>query len=681
MKQKKTFAQRAKEIEKKFEGRNDKISLRTKEAMLADLREQQEALKATMEVPDTNQAFLGGLFGAVGGAAGAAGGVSSVMDPGLAQGLVDVGGGMTGVEGLMTKTPAADVSGAAGGGIGDALGKAGGVANSLLSAGQNIFGNADHIDDGGATHVDADAVKKQNTMGTIGGVAELGMGIASGDPTKIIGGVGKTIGGLFGAGKKATEKAVKAERNYDLAQSNKYRPSNYSNGGLVTDKPHKPLEPLPVHNDPDRQNELRSSWMARHKMSAEQLGGFEAQRESDNKWQADRDAFYKDQYTAWRAGKTGNSPNSKLSQTDPVYQKFWKDTKASWHKDNPRQVNDIVQGYAMNGPAGAGQGIEMGKQPVFDKTMFKNNEGVLASDYAYGGKVNQAALGDLLGRIFGRKDGGSKVGNALRSVFKPKENVIDYGQINNTIKNQGISDNASVYGADEVNYADPTVTDEDMKSPAGKVVGWLDENKGNILQYANLAGALTHKLEAPTTPRGTRLEGRANLDRLDEKSIINEIKASYNTSGAAKEGSGGNLAAYNALNLAGGANKTKAISAGRRAIGESNLAQDEKEVRLERQKNMTNMAADERFLEREAQDQGAYNTAKENRRAAIFQSLANIGREEGDKKIVKEMYGYKWDGKYYSDGKGNKLTSAEYENLLDKHDKAKSNMFGGYLKK
>ena len=96
-----------------------------------------------------------------------------------------------------------------------------------------------------------------------------------------------------------------------------------------------------------------------------------------------------------------------------------------------------------------------------------------------------------------------------------------------------------------------------------------------------------------------------------------------------------------------------------------------------------NVQLDERYEERRAADKGAYESAKEAKRASIYGSIAGIGREQSNKKIVKAMYGYKYNAKYdkWTNEKGESKTNAEYNALLKKNSEAQSNMFGGYLKK
>ena len=57
---------------------------------------------------------------------------------------------------------------------------------------------------------------------------------------------------------------------------------------------------------------------------------------------------------------------------------------------------------------------------------------------------------------------------------------------------------------------------------------------------------------------------------------------------------------------------------------DSNLNQELRETQMGERRKLANMAADERFLEREAQDEGAYQSAKQKNRAAIFENIGNI---------------------------------------------------------
>lgn len=667
MKQAKTFAQRAKEIEKKFEGRNDKVSLRTKKALMQELRDEQEKVKAQLDAErspsmslndysDTNQAFFGSLFGGGGGGAagGAAGGGGAAAGAGGAGAAGAAGGGAGG--GIM---------GAMGGG-----GGGGGLANTVMDMGKQAFGKPD-IDTSGATR--PEKITKPGATAASGALkgAQAGMafgpwGAAAG---AVIGGVTGFIGGS--KAKKAEEEAL---ANNDQMLANQARPNSYLaayGGTLPGTDPNKKssFEPMPKE---DSENEVPyerrlEAWGNRMKLSAEQLQGFVDQKNSDNQWTADRDQFYADQFANWRAQKTGQTPNKNFSQTDPEYRKFWDETKANWHKDNPRQINDIVQNYRKNGPAGNGM---ITSQPEFDPSMGESvgPEGMLAMNenakggliplkqaFMYGGNVNKAGWGDW---FRGNQDTG---GQPEEAAWKN----IDFNAFNTGKSVEGrYNEDGSA-----------------AKSGAGKALEWAGQNAGNIGQYAEAIGALTNKIKRAETPRGTRLEGDVHLDRMDERRLVRELNNNFNVSGAANEGSGGSLALRNALAMKGQLNKGKAISDAYTKMADSNLSQQEKEVQMNERRKFANMQADERFLEREAQDEAAYQTAKQQNRAAIFKNIANVSREEVDKKTVKEMYGYKWNGKYWTDPKGKKVSDGEYLAAIKQHEAQKEQMFGGYLKK
>lgn len=194
--------------------------------------------------------------------------------------------------------------------------------------------------------------------------------------------------------------------------------------------------------------------------------------------------------------------------------------------------------------------------------------------------------------------------------------------------------------------------DDPFREKNSKFVDWMGRNAGNILQYAPVIGALTNKMERASTPRGSRLTGEVSLGRRDEERLINDVRSQNNISGASREGSGGSLSAYNTLSRSANMNELMAISKARQAMEDSNLSQEEKEVAMNERNRAINVQLDDKFIDREAQDEGAYQTAKQANRDAIFQSLGNIGREEVNKKIVKEMFDYTYDGQYVKDKKG-----------------------------
>ena len=222
------------------------------------------------------------------------------------------------------------------------------------------------------------------------------------------------------------------------------------------------------------------------------------------------------------------------------------------------------------------------------------------------------------------------------------------------------------------------------KTGAGKFLSkagdLFNKHGANALQYSGVLGELLNKPKRANTARPTKLIGRTNLDRADEATSQNIINDQGVYQGV-KEASAGNLGSLMAGNLAANLGKTRALSEAYGRDRTFNAGQRQKEVGLDRQSDMFNAGQDEAYIDRAAKDEGAYQTAKDARRTSILNSLSNIGREEGNKKLVKEMFGYSWDGKYWKNKKGDQLSDADYKKVMENLNKSKANMFGGYLKK
>lgn len=186
----------------------------------------------------------------------------------------------------------------------------------------------------------------------------------------------------------------------------------------------------------------------------------------------------------------------------------------------------------------------------------------------------------------------------------------------------------------------------------GKKTGkWLGENAGEIMRYAPILGNLTDKLKRGQTERGSRLDDVYNPKYFDEARLINLINQNNNTD-AIVETSGGNVGNLKSNLIGGNLTKLKAISDAYFKGSEVNRQEDKFKFSSNLQKNNTNVQLDRDFINRKAQDEGAYQTAKSAKRAALFEDIGKIGKEETYKKMVKEMFGYKWNGKYWIDSEG-----------------------------
>jgi hypothetical protein len=272
------------------------------------------------------------------------------------------------------------------------------------------------------------------------------------------------------------------------------------------------------------------------------------------------------------------------------------------------------------------------------------------SDFAYGGKMSQKQYGGG-----GKLDEQFKVTNPLFNNLGPD------------LKPQM----APAWETAPKPQARPEL------SGFNKGMDWLGENSSNIAQYAPVANNLLElkNLKRAATQRGNRLDNVYKPQQFDEAQLVNQVNQ-QNIERSLTESSGGDLGALRTNLIGAGTAKLKAQSAGMAAARDVNRDEGRFAFQTGLQRDTFNAAADERFLDRSARDKAAYETTKSNLKRALSEDIGAIGREEVDKKIVKEMFGYKWNGKYYIDKDGKKHTSAEV-NAKIKEKKLKEKDNGG----
>tara|TARA_R110000822_G_scaffold73853_18_gene177657 strand:- start:2464 stop:4029 length:1566 start_codon:yes stop_codon:yes gene_type:complete len=326
-------------------------------------------------------------------------------------------------------------------------------------------------------------------------------------------------------------------------------------------------------------------------------------------------------------------------------------------------VGGVIGGAA--GLIGAGRANKDAIEANGMKTIADSSK-IRQSDFANGGKMtNQYA-------------GGSR---NLRDTLgvnpqAQKQLEFDSGYSNPTAGN-------SMFKADVVN---PMEERSNTERALRGGVDWLGQNAGNIAQYAPAVGNLMElkNLTKGTTARGSRVAGEYTPGQFDETALVNQVNQ-QNIERSLTESSGGDLGALRTNLIGAGAAKLKAQGEGMRSQRQLNIGENDKKFQYGRQKDMFNAQLDERYLERKAQDDGAFETAKASLRKGVTDSIGNIGKEEVDKKTVKEMFGYKWNGKYWTDKQGkqysNKEVSAKVKEEQAKKADSNTNMFGGYLKK
>ena len=216
---------------------------------------------------------------------------------------------------------------------------------------------------------------------------------------------------------------------------------------------------------------------------------------------------------------------------------------------------------------------------------------------------------------------------------------------------------AKVLGEDDFNKVS---TGAKLRTGIGRGANWLGENFGNIMQYAPIAGNLNelNKLDKPVTRRGDRLGNKYEKDLFNTQSLINQIN-NNNVNRALEESSTGNLGALRSNILAANANKNRAISDALIKGDQINRDEGRFEFQSDFNRDRINTQLDLNYLNRQDADQGAYESARSNLRQQLFSDIGDIGREEVNKKLVREMFGYKWNGKYFVDDKGKEYTQAE----------------------
>lgn len=121
----------------------------------------------------------------------------------------------------------------------------------------------------------------------------------------------------------------------------------YAFGGEVDNGKKRPAIHLPndIGIEPDKLAKITSAYQKKEGLSDDELKGFQDQRISDRANKAGR-APFELQYTRdWQAKRTGNSPNSKFSQTSPEYMEMVDARGKAYDTAYPRTVNPAVQKY------------------------------------------------------------------------------------------------------------------------------------------------------------------------------------------------------------------------------------------------------------------------------------------------------------------------------------------------
>jgi len=331
---------------------------------------------------------------------------------------------------------------------------------------------------------------------------------------------------------------------------------------------------------------------------------------------------------------------------------------------------DLIKGIGTGNPldiikgvGGVGSAIFGGNKKI-DAINKANKNYAQAQNAQY--RQSDFAFGGLFDKIVDNQ--------RPTSITKEGINIPSLREgIDSVYKNQLIGTPTASTNFDK-SILDKNLSVKDDRTNAGKALDWLGKhvgkNAGEIASYAPVLGNVLglKNLKQGTTERGARMNSKYKPQPYDINRLQN-ILNQHNTERALTESSGGNLGALRANLQAAGLNKLKAQSNALANANTQNIAENKYAFQTQMQNDKANVALEQDFINRKAADKGAYESAKAGLQRQLGQDIGNIGREESNKKLIKEMLGYKWNGKYYIDAKGNIKTTKEANEELAKKQK------------
>lgn len=578
----KSFAEASKLLEKKFDGRTDNDSLETKKELMGRLRQAQDYVKELQEfknkpevsvqpeMPEQNQAFLGGAMEAIGGAQGAGNALSSIMS------MVD---GFTG-------KPGVDTSGATSAEYTSEAGQAANAALSGAQAGMNF--------------------------GPIGA------------------GVGALGGGASGLvkGKKMNEAAEEANRNNTYANASAFN-NMFKKGGILSNL-----------TDPSTGGKGKGKKKLNEKQVQEvrDASGIAFTEEGANQ------LF------------TTNDPSTSPSQPDLDLGKY----KGRQFFDITNQGTDYIVNPTKNNPQNAqGYKEQMNYLRKLNPNAKFSNDGYKQ----FQNRMNDG--GPLTGgkpRLFNAEQL-TQMENAIRkSQANP---LIDTDAIDDAFNNAGISDNASLYGADPISPVTGSNSSQNVSGSQNtnssqslvdtgnwleRALGKVGDGVGTASRYApsfmNAIQAAT--LKKPDQEGLERTNRRYNRNYQDEEAITNKVGDSVAANREAiLDSAVGSGAAARANLIANSLVGTKALSDAFFNMQNANNQENRFAQQFDAQADNLNIQQANRENEINAQNKGNYETQKSKLLAALGNDVGNIGREELFKKYPELMGAlYNWKGKF-----------------------------------
>ena len=347
-------------------------------------------------------------------------------------------------------------------------------------------------------------------------------------------------------------------------------------------------------------------------------------------------------------------------------------------------LSGATKGAQVAGPLGAAVGgVILGGAGLLGAKK-QNKEANIANHRFVGTQNSENRESDFIGAYGGligsnaRKKPGHIVREFGQGGFKDGKGNYNYSDLSKPlVPTDEKLINPSVWGQTPTtlsNYAEqtqpdtsnlnfgsgPTIPDFKNKPLASRTLDWTYENAANIGQFAPIASNLLelNNLKRSPTQRGTRLDSvykEYNPDEARELNILNQ----QNTERALTEGATGNAGNLQSNLQAAGLNKLKGQSAIMSGIDQIKAGESAKAQQFKQQGDTVNAELDRDFLDRSARDKAAYETTKSNLKAALFEDVGKISKEHLDKKMVQKMFGYKWNGEYYTDKEGKQISTSD----------------------
>lgn len=175
------------------------------------------------------------------------------------------------------------------------------------------------------------------------------------------------------------------------------------------------------------------------------------------------------------------------------------------------------------------------------------------------------------------------------------------------------------------------------------------------------------QLKKPTAQAPMVDDAKARRDYVDTNAALERINSESNSA----------INTLTQTGMSGGALRNSITSTmlnRSRALGDTALKADamNKQIdsqadQIDRQTNLRNMAEQARVREIYDRDLGMYNSNKSGLLGQLGNDIGGLGSEALNRDLVREMYGYGWDGQYVTDKDGNKSSPSEF---IAKHGRA-----------